>query len=200
LNAKIVAGNIAAGLKRVDPKDAAVFDANLARFRDRIDVSLYGPTIAKLIPPGTLDSLARQGRLVQFLRGKDYKGKKLIGDLGGWLGKGLPFRGGKIVTYHQNWTYFTDLFGLVVVGDVEPKPGIPPSAKHVHDLIETMTAQKVGVVLAPDYFDPAQATAIAQRTGAKPVIVPLGPSSTSPEGYFQLIDLWVDKLAQAFRS
>jgi zinc/manganese transport system substrate-binding protein len=200
VNAKIVAANIAAGLKRVDPKDAAAFDANLARFRERIDVALYGETIAQLIPAGTLDSLARQDRLVQFLRGKDYKGKKLIGELGGWLGKALPYRGGKIVTYHQNWTYFTTLFGLVVAGDVEPKPGIPPSAKHVHDLIETMKAQKVGVVLAPDYFDPAQVTAIAQRTGAKAVIVPLGPSSTGPDAYFQLIDLWVDKLAQAFRS
>src|SRR5829696_114411 len=33
LNAKIIAGNIAAGLKRVDPQGTAVYDKNLAEFR-----------------------------------------------------------------------------------------------------------------------------------------------------------------------
>lgn len=200
LNAKIIATNIAAGYKRVAPQDAAAFDAGLARFKARLDQSLYGPELPKAIPADTLDSLARQDKLIPFLKAKDYKGKKLIDLLGGWLGKGMVFRGGKVVTYHKNWTYFSALFGLVVVDDVEPKPGIPPSAKHVHDLIEVMKAQKIGVVMAPDYFDPAQAKAIADRTGAKAVIVPLGPSSTSGDAYFQLIDLWVDKLAQAFRG
>jgi zinc/manganese transport system substrate-binding protein len=200
LNAKIIATNIAAGYKRVDPKDAAAFDAGLARFKQRIDQSLYGTELPKAIPADTLDSLARQDKLIPFLKSKDYRGKKLIDLLGGWLGKGMVFRGGKVVTYHKNWTYFSTLFGLVVVDDVEPKPGIPPSAKHVHDLIEVMKAQKVGVVMAPDYFEPAQARAIAERTGAKAVIVPLGPSSTSADAYFQLIDTWVDKLAQAFHG
>ena len=112
----------------------------------------------------------------------------------------MAFRGDKLVTYHKNWTYFTSLFGLDVVGDVEPKPGIPPSARHVHDLIETMKAEKVEVVLAPNYFDPAEARAIAQRTGAEALIVPLGPESTSADGYFKLVDLWVSRLAQAYQS
>ena len=199
LNAKIVAGNIAAGLKRVDPAGAAAYDANLAAFRKRIDTALYGDQLPQILGSATLDPLARQGKLIPFLQSKDYKGKKLIDSLGGWLGKGMAFRGQKLVTYHKNWTYFTPLFGLDVVGDVEPKPGIPPSAKHVHDLIETMKAQKVKVVMAPDYFDPSEAQAIAERTGAQAVIVPLGPN-TGADGYFKMIDLWVDKLAKAFAA
>jgi ABC-type Zn uptake system ZnuABC Zn-binding protein ZnuA len=199
LNAKIVAGNIAAGLKRVDPAGATVYDANLAAFRKRIDTALYGDQLPQILGSDTLDPLARQGKLIPFLKTKDYKGKKLIDSLGGWLGKGMVFRGQKLVTYHKNWTYFTPLFGLDVVGDVEPKPGIPPSARHVHDLIETMKAQKVKVVMAPDYFDPSEAQAIAERTGAKAVIVPLGPG-TGADGYFKMIDLWVDQLAKAFAA
>jgi zinc/manganese transport system substrate-binding protein len=200
LNAKLIAANIAAGLKRVDPAGAAAYDANLAAFRRRIDTALYGEQLPRILGAGTLDRLARQGRLIPFLRSRDYQGRKLIDLLGGWLGRGMAFRGRKLVTYHRNWTYFTQLFGLEVVGDVEPKPGIPPSARHVHDLIETMKAQKVEVVLAPNYFDPAEAKAIAQRTGAEAVIVPLGPESTGADGYFKLVDLWVSQLARAYAA
>lgn len=198
LNAKVIAGNIAAGLKRVDPADAAYFDGRLAEFRKRIDTSLYGEQLPQILGSATLDPLARQGKLVPFLQSKDYKGKKLISYLGGWLGKGMAFRGDKLVTYHKNWVYFTALFGLDVVDDVEPKPGIPPSAKHVHELIEEMKDQKIAVVMAPDYYDPQQVQAIAQRTGSKAVIVPLGPVSTKPDAYFNLIDQWVDQLAKAY--
>ena len=83
---------------------------------------------------------------------------------------------------------------------MEPKPGIPPSARHVHDLIETMRTQDVKVILAPSYYPPTQTRTIAERTGAEAVIVPLGPASTSADAYFNLIDGWVSRLSQAYRS
>jgi zinc/manganese transport system substrate-binding protein len=200
LNAKLIARNIAAGLKRVDPQGAAVYDKNLAEFNRRLDRALYGDQLPAILGSQTLDTLARQGKLISFLQSKDYKGKKLITYLGGWLGKGMAFRGKDLVTYHQNWAYFTRLFGLDVVGDVEPKPGIPPSAKHVHELIEDMKSKNVKVVMAPSYYPPAEAKAIAQRTGADAIIVPLGPGSVTADAYFNLIDSWVDKLAQAYQG
>lgn len=198
LNAKIIAANIAAGLKRVDPANAAAYDQGLKAFNNQIDRLLYGDQLPQILGSQTLDNLARQGKLIPFLQSRDYKGKKLIDLLGGWLKKGMVFRGQEVVTYHKNWTYFTNLFGLQVAGDVEPKPGIPPSARHVHDLIEKMKADKIRVVMAPSYFDPSQAQAIAQRTGAKAVIVPMGPAGTAPDAYFKLIDLWVSRLAEAY--
>ncbi|HEX6904798.1 MAG TPA: metal ABC transporter substrate-binding protein [Thermoanaerobaculia bacterium] len=198
LNGKVIATNIANGLKRVDPANAAAYDQNLAAFKKELDRRLYGDQLPQILGAQTLDNLAFQGKLIPFLQSKDYKGKKLIDSLGGWLKQGMAFRGRKIVTYHKNWTYFTNLFGLDVAGDVEPKPGIPPSAKHVHDLIERIQNEKIKVVMAPSYFDPSQAQAIAQRTGAQALIVPMGPESAGPNAYFNLIDLWVDKLAQAY--
>jgi ABC-type Zn uptake system ZnuABC Zn-binding protein ZnuA len=200
INAKVIARNIAAGLKRVDPQGAAVYDKNLAAFNTRLDRALYGDQLPAILGSQTLDTLARQGKLISFLQSKDYKGKKLITYLGGWLGKGMAFRGQDVVTYHQNWAYFTRLFGLDVVGDVEPKPGIPPSAKHVHELIEDMKSKNVKVVMAPSYYPPGEAKAIAQRTGSDAVIVPLGPTSTTADAYFNLIDSWVNQLAQAYQG
>lgn len=200
LNAKIIARNIANGLKRVDPQGAAGYGQRLAQFQKLIDRDLYGDQLPQILGSDTLDNLARQGKLIPFLQSKDYKGKKLISYLGGWLGKGMAFRGKELVTYHQNWAYFTRLFGLQVAGDVEPKPGIPPSARHVHDLIEKMKADDVKVVMAPSYYPPGQAQAIAQRTGAETVIVPLGPDGTGPNAYFGLIDRWVNELAEAYQG
>ncbi len=199
LNAKVIAGNIAAGLERVDPAGKAAYEANLAAFRDRIDRSLYGEELLKVLGSDTLDPLAREGKLIPFLEGKQLGGQPLVTRLGGWLGKAHgSFYGKKIVAYHKNWIYFTTLFGLDVMDYVEPKPGIPPSARHVHDLIQEIETQNVHVMFVASYFSAQQVDSIAKRAGAIPVLVPLGPSDYSAAGYFHLVDLWVDSLAKAF--
>lgn len=198
LNAKVIAANVAAGLKRVDPEHAAVYDANLRAFQQRIDRALYGEELVNLLGAETLDPLARQGQLIEFLSGRDYQGRKLIDLLGGWMKQGLAFRGKKIVTYHKNWIYFIQLFGLQVVDYVEPKPGIPPSPQHVLRLIQTVRDQEIRVILAANYFDPRKPREIAERTGARAVIVPLGPGADGVDDYFELIDLWASRLAAAY--
>jgi len=200
LNAKIIAANIAAALKEGDPGSAAAVEENLARFKKRIDHKLYGEELVELLGAERLDGLTRQGQLISFLEQNDYQGKPLIDRLGGWLGKSLPFRGREIVAYHKNWIYLTELLGLKVVDYVEPKPGIPPSARHVHQLIETIKSRQIDVLLAASYFSARQISSIAERTGAVPVTVPLGPGGEGPADYFALIDLWIDGLSDAFNN
>jgi ABC-type Zn2+ transport system substrate-binding protein/surface adhesin len=96
-----------------------------------LNEKLYGKDLVELLGAEALDSLARQGKLTGFLSAQEYEGKSLIERLGGWMGKGLVFRGQQLVVYHKNWIYFTNLFGLEVAGYIERKPGIPPSARHV---------------------------------------------------------------------
>ncbi len=200
LNARIVAGNIAEGLKRVDPDGAAVYDSNLADFEQRLDEATYGAELVTILGAESLDPLARQGKLIDFLRSKDYQGEMLIERLGGWLGRGLTFRGRQIVAYHKNWVYFTELFGLEVGDYVEPKPGIPPSARHVKALIDHIRSEDIEVLLAATYFSHSQVETIAERTGCRAVRVPLGTGIEGADDYFQLVDLWVNRLAEAFES
>jgi ABC-type Zn uptake system ZnuABC Zn-binding protein ZnuA len=198
LNAKIIAANIAAGLERVDPSSAEVYKANLAAFRLEIDQRMFGEKLVAALGGPVLDDLARQDRLIGFLQSQNFDGRPLIENLGGWLGRGLDFDDQKLVAYHKNWIYFTELFGLDVVDFVEPKPGIPPSARHVHNLIEEIGTQKIQVLLAANYFSRQKIEAISQRTGIAAVRVPMGPGVEGIENYFQLVDLWVDSLATAF--
>src|SRR5215203_5364765 len=62
LNAKLIARNIAAGLKRIDSQGAAVYDKNLAEFNTRLDRALYGDQLPQILGSQMLDNLARQGK------------------------------------------------------------------------------------------------------------------------------------------
>jgi ABC-type Zn uptake system ZnuABC Zn-binding protein ZnuA len=201
LNAKIVARNIAEGLKRVAPREAERFDANLRRLEDRIDRALFGDELVDLLGGSTLASLAAAGRLLDFLEQKEYRGRPLVGLLGGWLGRMAPHRGSRIICYHKNWIYFTTLFGLEIVDYVEPKPGIPPTPRHLAHLIDEIGHEGVRAILAANYFEASKPRTLAERTGVPAIIVSLevgGEPGT--DDYFRLVDNWVGRLADAFEG
>jgi len=155
---------------------------------------LYGERLVELLGVDTLDPLARSGRLVPFLQEKGF-----AGEIGGWLAEAMPFRGQKLVCYHKNWIYFTTLFGLDVAGYVETKPGIPPTARHVSELIERIEADHIPVLLAANYFERSKPQLIADRTGIRPVVVPMSVDAASGVAtYFDLVDLWVASLKDAY--
>ncbi|MBN2455542.1 MAG: zinc ABC transporter substrate-binding protein [Sedimentisphaerales bacterium] len=198
INMKIAARNIAAGLIKNDPEGKEVYLQNLKRLHQEIDKRLFGEKLVEMLGGETLCTLAEQDKLIPFLKEKRFEGKPLIEYLGGWMKRMLPLRGITIVTYHKNWIYFFKLFGLEEAGNVEPKPGIPPSAKHVTDLINLMKERNIRIILAANYFDEQQVKTVANRTDAEAVIVPLyvgGADGT--EDYFKLIDFWIDGLLKA---
>jgi len=122
----------------------------------------------------------------------------MIDYLGGWMKDGLELKGKKIVAYHKNWIYFKTLLGIDVVGYVEPKPGIPPSPKHVEQLINSMKNNNVKVIIAANYFDESKVKKISQKVNATPVIVPLYVKGNEEiDDIFKLYELWVAKLKSA---
>jgi ABC-type Zn uptake system ZnuABC Zn-binding protein ZnuA len=195
---KVAARNIATGLIKNDPEGKEVYLQNLKQLHKRIDECLFGKKLVEMLGADTLCSLAEQDKLIPFLQDQKFEGKPLVEYLGGWMGKMLPLRGTPIVTYHKNWIYFVKLFGLEEAGTVEPKPGIPPSPKHVTSLINLMKERNIGIILAANYFDEQKIKTVAARTNAEVVIVPLyvgGAEGT--EDYFKLVDFWVEGLLKA---
>ncbi len=198
INMRIVARNIAAGLIKNDPDGREQYEKGLSAFVDEIDKRLFGENLVKLLGGDILCDLAQKGKLIPFLKQREYKGRKLIESLGGWYQHMLPMYGLPIVTYHKNWVYFTAIFGLENAGTIEPKPGIPPSPKHVLKLMQTMKTRQIKVILAANYFDEHKIRTIANRVGAEPVIVALYVGGeVGIENYFDLVDIWVDSLVSA---
>jgi zinc/manganese transport system substrate-binding protein len=201
LNMVIVARNIATGLKKVAPDRAAVWDKGLATFTDGIYHRLYGDKLVEIVGGEALANLSRQGKLFSFLQQTPYEGKPLTGQLGGWLAAAEPFRGKDVICYHKNWAYFEDRFQVNCAEFVEAKPGIPPTPGHVAKLIDMMKSQHITVIMAADYFGRNKVETVANRAGAKAVMMPLETGGEAGVNtYYDLVDRWVRNLAAAFNE
>ena len=198
LRALQVARNITVGLKRVAPDRSRVWDAGLARLTEDLYTRLFGASLVELLEGDLLATLALQGTLHSFLESEEWQGRPLIHELGGWLGLAEPFRGRDIICYHKNWAYLEDRFSVRCVDYVETKPGIPPTPRHVAELLERMSSQGLDVILAASYFDQRKIESVARRSGARVVIVPMNPGGRAGvDDYFTLVDDWVGGLAEA---
>lgn len=201
LRALQVARNITTGLKRVAPDRAQHFDAGLQDLVERIHSRLFGDELVAMLGGPTLEQMALNGTLFDFLRGEQFEGAPLTDYLGGWLAEAAPFRGREMICYHKNWAYFEERFQVRCAEFVEAKPGIPPTPGHVAQLIQRMRTQDLNVLLGASYFDRSKLESVANRGGARLVVVPLAPGvGRGIDDYFSLVDTWVGELAQAFSS
>ncbi|MBI2212887.1 MAG: zinc ABC transporter substrate-binding protein [Acidobacteria bacterium] len=117
-----------------------------------------------------------------------------------WTEALAPYKGAKIVTYHRSWSNFARRYGLDVVDFVEPKPGVPPSPSHLFELVQSMKEQKVKVILVEPYFDLKTPNSVAQKTGAKVIVMyPSVGGAPGLDDYFKLFDRNVSALAEGLR-
>lgn len=136
-----------------------------------------------------------------FQKNLDAFEKKLTESLREWKKRLAPYQGTRVVTYHNSWPNFAKAFGLEVANFVEPKPGVPPSPKHLISLIEQMKAQKMKVILMEPYFDSKTPQTVAKKTGA--VLATLYPSVGGEKDildYFALFEKNVSILLETFRK
>ncbi|HET7433238.1 MAG TPA: metal ABC transporter substrate-binding protein [Thermoanaerobaculia bacterium] len=118
-----------------------------------------------------------------------------------WLAMLAPYKNAKVVTYHNSWPNFARHFGLNVVGYVEPKPGVPPSPAHTFELIGLMKDQNVKAILMEPYFDKKTPQSIADRTGAKLVVLypSVGGAKSGTDDIFALFETNIVNLLQALK-
>jgi zinc/manganese transport system substrate-binding protein len=193
VNVKAMAANIAAGLTRVDPAGRDVYTANLKAFWTKIDDALYGRALVEEYGAGKLERLSRRNELIDYLKSKGTYDK-----LGGWLKKAEPLRGLKIITYHKTWIYFCDRFGIEIRGEIEEKPGIPPSQDYLATLIKKIQSEGIKVLFIDTIYPQKDGAFIAGKTGAKIVASPIDiGGATNTETYFALINTLLDRILAA---
>jgi ABC-type Zn uptake system ZnuABC Zn-binding protein ZnuA len=118
-----------------------------------------------------------------------------------WDSMMAPYKGLKIVTYHRSWPNFAERFGLDVIGYVEPRPGIPPSAAHTRDLIQEMRRQNVKILLVEPYFDLKTPNAIARETGARVLVMPPSVGGVKEAAnYLELFEYNINLLITAVKQ
>lgn len=130
-NGKVIARKIAEALGRIDPVNAAAFDANAEAF---------------------ITELSR--RMVE------------------WEKRMAPHRGTKIISYHRSFDYFARRFGLEIVNQLEPKPGIEPSAVHITRLVSGARDSGVKLIVIEPFRPRRKAAQAADAIGAKLLVLP----------------------------
>ena len=117
-----------------------------------------------------------------------------------WQKTLAPFRGMKIVTYHNDFVYFADRFKLDVVETLEPKPGIAPSPAHLAKVIATMNSENARVVLVQPYQNRKTAETVARQANGTVLDVSQQPGAINgTDTYVELMDTLVRSVATALQ-
>ena len=115
-----------------------------------------------------------------------------------WSRALAPHRGTRVVTVHDAWPYFARRFGLVVVGTVEPAPGVSPSPAQLDELIARMRSAGARLVIGGAEDNAAMVSLVAARGGARPVtLISSVGADAEARSYLGLFDVDVKRLTQA---
>jgi len=118
-----------------------------------------------------------------------------------WDAAMAPFKGRKLVTYHNSFPNFAKHYHLNVIGYVEPRPGIPPTPSHTIELIGLMKREACKLVLVEPYFDLKTPKSIGSATGAQVVVyLPSVGGEKQVTNYFELFDYDINLITKAFQS
>lgn len=183
-----VAKALAVRLGELSPEGAATFRANYLVFAGEVATRLLGAAVVQRVgTPAAVAALERDALA------------DIVGDgadLGGWLGRMKPAAGAAVIADHDLWPYLARRFALVVVGFLEPVPGVPPTTGHLTEIVVLSRTRNVRGILAAPYFDPRHARFVADATGL-PVIslAPQAGAIAGAAGWLDTIDRNVQALA-----
>jgi len=114
-----------------------------------------------------------------------------------WTAAIAPLRGRQVVTHHKGWVYLENWVGLVEVGNLEPKPGLPASAAHLAELLEQLKTQQVAVIIRSVYEDAKASEWLAARTSIPYVVLPHTVGSVpGADDLFGMFDVIVKTLSE----
>jgi len=160
------------------------------------------PGMAAAVTQNILEGLARiapQNRAA-FERNRQQFLAKVDEAMGRWNSMLAPYKGSPVVVNHALWIYLLSRFGLVQVGTVEERPGIPATANHIVKLVNLMKEDKVKAVIAEPWSDFKLVERIAQEAGARAAILAATVGSVKgADTFIDAVDFNVKTLAQMLK-
>ena len=148
---------------QMDPRNIAVIANALAQRLAEIDV-------------GNADYYRKRNSAFQ---------KKWSDAIQRWEREAAGLKGLRLVTYHRDAVYLVNWLGMNLVMTIEPKPGIPPSAGHLAELLSDLKAKPADVIVRMAYNEPKAPAWLSERTGIPEVELPF-----TVGGSKQAIDLY----------
>lgn len=118
--------------------------------------------------------------------------------LPGWYEQLSEARTKSIILYHSHWNYFTHWQHLKVVGEIENRPGITPSPRHVQSVIEKGRDLDGVMIVAAQWDHQDVAEDVAERIGTSLAVLPgYSGAQKGTDNYFDFIDRLCTRMAEA---
>ena len=115
-----------------------------------------------------------------------------------WETRAEPLRGAKAVTHHKSWVYLERWLGIVEVANLEPVPGLPPTATHLSKLTKQLADGGADFIIRSPYQDERPSKWLSEKTGIPELLLPLTVGGTTEaQDLFLLFDDIVNRLLQA---
>jgi ABC-type Zn uptake system ZnuABC Zn-binding protein ZnuA len=161
----------------------------------------YDPENGKIVARNIMQGLIRVSPSRRSTFESNYKrfAEEIDRRTAAWQRELAPYKGQSVVIYHDSAVYFIRRFGLRLFGELEPKPGIPPTANHVRDLINRMKEAHVKAMVVESIYPARYPDMVARETGAKSERVPYSVGAMGTRDYFDMIDKWVQGYREALR-
>ena len=160
------------------------------------------PGLAPIITQNIADGLARLApeSRAAFQQNREAFLKRLEQEMDRWTKLMAPVKGRKVVVFHQDMIYFLTRFGLVQIGMLEDRPGIPPSPQHLVNIIRAMKAEGVKVILVEPWNDVKLANRVADEAGARAYVIASSVGAVKgADSYIAAIDHNITTLAKALQ-
>lgn len=111
-----------------------------------------------------------------------------------WEREAAPLKGMPVVFHHRSWVYLAHWWGLREVGVLEPKPGLPPTAAHLTQLLAQLKAQPARAILRSAYEDGRADAWLAERANIPAVVLPYTVGAEGAGDLFKLFDISLARL------
>ncbi len=89
-----------------------------------------------------------------------------------WEKEAAPLKGMSIVVYHKNMTYLEQWLGMREVGELEPKPGLPPTTAHLSELLASLQRNPAKAVVRAAYNEPRALEWLSENAKIPAVTLP----------------------------
>ena len=112
-----------------------------------------------------------------------------------WKEQLLSLKDKPVIAYHKSYIYLADAFEFRIVDEVEPKPGIAPSASSLAALISRIRKENIKLLIMEPFYEQRSARYLNEQTGIRIVILPQSVGSLPGiNSYIDLFDAIVSTL------
>lgn len=78
----------------------------------------------------------------------------------------IPEQNRRLLTYHDSWAYFAPVYGMTVIGAIQPSDFAEPSAREIVEIIEQIKAEQAPAIFGSEVFPSPVLEQIARESGA----------------------------------